>query len=283
MIKFSLPGFFENYPTLIQFYDYYKQHPDHFYDDRIIDSFYGADESLIWRGGRNIIAPYRNNLDKLFESRKDFPNVKIRHTFTNCLITEQILNDYLCNQFISKYIEPGDEVILNHPLLIQYFKEHYPTIPIIYSTTLDINDIDKINKITETNLYVINYNYNNDDEYLSKLKHPENVELICSEPCKENCPVRKNHYLTISKEILNISLNEDDLPGCPYICSQLTFYEIMQRKHAITNERLKELEKHGFQYYKISGRGIPPYLWIDTMLYYLAKPEYIDYIREVLL
>lgn len=283
MIKLSLPGLFDNYHILINFLQFYNENPSYFYDDRIIDSFYGADESQIWRGGRGIITPYKYNIEELIPQIEKYTNAKIRYTFTNCLITEEIANDYLCNYFVKNYFRSQDEVILNHPLLIQHFKRYYPNIPIIYSTTLGITDIKDVNNITKTNLYVLNYNYNNDQKYLSQLKYPNNIEIICAEPCSENCQFRMAHYTAISKEILHMKPAEDDFVKCPYIQKPMTFYEIMQRKHAITNERIKQLEKQKFEYYKLSGRGLTPIQWLEIILYYLAKPEYINHIRELLL
>ena len=283
MIKLSIPGLFDNYPTLMQILQEYYENRNLFYDDRIIDSFYGTENSLIWRGGRTLHVIYPYNLDDIYKSLEQFPEIKVRHTFTNCLINEQIINDYSCNNFVKRYIRPQDEVILNHPLLIKHFQDNYPNIPIIYSTTLDIKDIDKVNELTKNHIYVLNYNYNNDKQYLAKLEHPNNIEIICAEPCLYNCSMRAQHYKTISKETLAIPLDKEDIEFCPFIKNPITFYEIMQRPHAITNERLKELEKQGFEYYKISGRGIYPVQLINVLLYYLAQPQYIDHIREKIL
>lgn len=283
MIKLSLPGFFEKHKYVIKFLEYYNEHRSYFYTDRIIDSFYGTDFRLIWLGGRSTYPMDLYDIEELFNDLEPYPRIKIRHTFTNCLITPQIVNDYMCNSFVKKYIRPQDEVIINHPLLIEHFRKNYPDIPIIYSTTLGIKDIDKINKITQTNMYVVNYNYNNDNAYLDKLQYPNRVELICAEPCISNCPNRMIHYKSISKDVLNIEFTNDDIVECPFGADHFTFNEVMQQPHAITNERLKELEQKGFINYKISGRTIRLPQWLDTILYYLALPKYIDFIREQLL
>lgn len=283
MIKLSLPGFFEKHKYVMSFLEYYNNHRAFFYNDRIIDSFYGTDYRLIWLGGRSVYPLDLYDIEDLFADLEPYPEIKIRHTFTNCLITEPIVKDYMCNLFVKKYIRPQDEVIINHPLLLKHFKKEYPKIPIVYSTTLDIKNIDKVNKITETNMYVVNYNYNNDKEYLQQLQHPNNIELICAEPCIPNCPNRTKHYTSISKDVLNISFDDDDIIECPFKADMHTFNELMQLPHAITNERLKELEKQGFENYKISGRSIKVPQWLDTILYYLALPKYIDFIREQLL
>ena len=277
---FSLPGFFNFYHYAISFLEYYYNHSAFFYQDRIIDSFYDCDPTLLWRGGR-----YTNyeayNIKDILNSFSRYPNIKLRHVFTNCLLNEQLINDYRCNHFVKTFIRPQDEVIINHPLLIQHFKNNYPNINIIYSTTLNIKDIEKINQITKTNIYVMNYNYNNDDNYISQLQFPQNIEIICAEPCVPNCPQRMFHYLNISKNILQLPY-EKDTTFCPEPVHK-TFSEVMKRPHAITNKRIEELAEKGIKYFKISGRVVPLPQWLETIVYYLALPEYVDYVRQFLL
>lgn len=282
--KFSLPGFIEKHDLVMLFLNYYREHKEYFYEDRIIDSFYGADPRLIWRGGRDI--PVQKNqptMQEIIDNFSQFNRIKLRHVFTNCLITEQICNDYLCNQFVKRYIRLQDEVIINHPLLIEHFKQNYPHIPIIYSTTIGITDIDKINDLTKNNIYVMNYNYNNNETYIKSLKHPEHIEILCAEPCIPNCPNRMKHYTAISKGILDVKLTPNDITSCPFKSEGNIFSKIMQLPHAITNKRINELSEMGFEYFKISGRTIRLPQWIETIVYYLVKPEYCNLVYETLI
>ena len=57
----------------------------------------------------------------------------------------------------------------------------------------------------------------------------------------------------------------------------------MKLPHAISNDRVIELNKNGFHNFKISGRNDPPPKWLESILYYLALPEYRDQIRQRLL
>lgn len=237
---------------------------------------------MLWGGGR--YTPVDNiNLHNLLDEYNKHPEIKLRHVFTNCLLNQTTINDYKCNKFVCDFIRLQDEVIVNHPLLIEHFQTYYPRIPIIYSTTLDIKNIDKVNEITKTNIYVLNYNYNNDNSYLEQLEHKENVEIICAEPCEPNCPYRMEHYKTISQRYLSVVASEESVYICPFGSEGKLFFDVMKSPLAITNGRLKELEAQGFQYFKISGRTTLPPQWLETVLYYLAKPEYINEIRETLL
>lgn len=282
MIKLSLPGFFCKLKYVDMFLNYYYQYPEFFYTDRMIDSFYDADRRLLWQGGR---IPQVENDTSMFDVLDVFENypVKLRHTFTNCLITDEYLtHDYFCNHFVKKFIRPQDEVIINSPLLIEHFKINYPDIPIIYSTTLNIKDTDKINDISKTNIYVLNYNYNNNQEYLNKLEHKNNIEILCAEPCQPNCPNRMEHYTHISKQVMWQEYKRYSCPMCQN-GEEATFFEVMSLPHAITLKRLKELELQNFQYFKVSGRTLKVPQWLYTILYYVTLPEYLDMVYQDLL
>lgn len=241
MLKFSLPSFYNKFKIVSSFLDYYYKHREQFYEDRQIDSLYDTVSGLLWGGGR--YTPVEDiNLHTLLDEYNKHPEIKLRHVFTNCLLNQLTVNDYKCNKFVCDFIRLQDEVIVNHPLLIEHFKSQYPRIPIVYSTTLNIVDIDKINEITKTNIYVLNYNYNNNNAYLDKLEHKENVEIICAEPCIPNCPKRLEHYKTISQAYLSIHYDENAIYTCPYRSEIKPFFEVMKSPLAITNERIKELE-----------------------------------------
>lgn len=287
--KFSLPGWYSRFEKMYEFLEYYYENRYMFYSDRIIDSLYDTyiylGVPLVWTGGRSPLAD--NSRIPMFvvkDTFDKFEDIELRHVFTNCLLDNDcLIQDYKCNAFVKKYVNnEKSKVILNHPKLIEHFKINYPNIPIIYSTTMNIKNIDKINEITKNNIYVLNYNYNNNEEYLNQLKHKENIELLCAEPCQLFCQTRIKHYQDISYGILNCGLTDanNEIFRCPNGKEVLTLDEIMKLPHAITNERVEELSKEGFQYFKISGRSQPYTAWLETILYYLALPEYKDYIRQ---
>lgn len=210
-----------------------------------------------------------------------YPEIELRYTFTNTLLNEDLVNDKHCNEFIYKYIRPQDKVILNNQLLIEHFQRQYPQIPIIYSTTLNIVNLNIVNEITKNNIYVINYNYNNDDIYLNNLTHKKNIEIICAEPCEPYCPVRMEHYNSVSRSIL--SNNQSAIWQCPFHAEGRSLAEIMELPQAIDNVRIDQLMAQGFFNFKISGRTLTPNMWIKTILYYFALPQYIEEINNDLI
>ena len=271
--KFSIPNYYSYGSNIIFIANYKDKHPDYFFEDRVIDSAYDAPPELIWSGGRltRIINKQYVPMMEILKTFSSHPEIKLRHTLTNTLITPELTKDYTCNHFVKTSIRRnGDSIIVSNPVLIDYLKQTYPEIPLIYSTIMDIKDIDKVNEISENNIYIMNYNYNNDNSYIDKLQHKENIEILCADSCAPNCPYRKSHYDILSRIIL-------DVPQKPFVCNSLSHYfdEVMKLPHAVDNDRVNELSDMGIQYFKIVGRtlGIPS--WLYTVLYYLVKPEYL--------
>ena len=281
--KFSLPGYYRKFPYITKFLKYYYTHKDQFYDDRIIESVYGSHFDIVWNGGRELVI-YKNYIP-MIDILKEFDPypVELWHVCTNCLITPEVCLDYRSNYFMQHHIREGDKVIINHPLLIEHFKNYYPNIELIYSTTLNLTKPEEMNELTKDHLYCLTYNYNNDNEFLNQLTNKQNVEILCAEPCMFKCPKRKEHQMATSR----LSLGDFEtgwFDSCPSVGTgdepeERMFYDIQHLPHAITNERVEELSKMGFEHFKISGRNISAPNWLEAILYYLAKPEYIDKIR----
>lgn len=285
MKKFSIPGYFHYFKNCKLLIDYKKEHPDRFYSDREIDSSYDLPGGMIWNGGRVRYnygyTPWE--LDSVMQYYFNETSLKLHHTCTNLLIDEALAQDWLCNLFLTQYCREQDSIIVASEALHKHLLNSFKSEQIIYSTTLDITDVKTINEITKTNLFVLNYKYNNENNYLKQLEHPEKIEVLCAEPCVYGCLNRNNHYKKISEQQLWL-LNEEDLDSssCPHGIEGRTFSEIQTLPHAITNERIDELANMGFEYFKISGRTLNPYQWFETVIYYLVLPEYRDTIRQLL-
>ena len=214
---FSLPGYYIHFTLLKTFLNYKKEHPLYFIPEHIIESLYDAPPNFKWNGGREYEDPHIYSLDDILNWYFTNTTVSLRHTFTNLLLNNELIKDSTCNNFIqTKIRNDKDAIIIANPLLENYLNQNYPQINLIYSTTLNLMDITTVNNYSNKHMYVLNYNYNNDNSYLTKLIHRENIELLCAETCQSNCPYRKNHYYSISKDILNIPLDQNDIPSCPY-------------------------------------------------------------------
>lgn len=266
--KFSIPDYYGKCHQIADLINYKNEHPDFFYSDRIIDNSYGAPPYFLWMGGR---LTYPNGVNSMDTVLYTLPSLELRHVCTNCLVNDEVIHDYRSNKFIRDYVRPQDKLIVSHPSLIQYLKKNYPYLTLVYSTTMNITNVNKINEMTENNIYVLNYNYNYDDKYIKQLKNPHNIEILCGESCDLECPNRMHHYKFISEAVLGIATQDFN---CPNGCDARSGYEIIHLPHAITNERIDELSEMGIQYFKISGRTLNAPDWIYVIAYYLVLPEH---------
>lgn len=282
MIKFSLPDYYSHAPIIFYFLTLQKEHPEYFIPNRVIDSVYGFPANLIWNGGR-VQLDFAFDPSDNYKLIKDYfkHDIHIRHTCTNMLLDERHFNDFLCNYWLTFCERPKDAIILYSDSFAEYIKQTYPKYDIIYSTTRN-DDLDTVNKLSETNLVVLNYNYNQNKEYLQQLQHPENIEVVCAEACIPNCPNRQQHYLSISKHQMFLPLDNTDIVSCPFSREHgFNFYDILDFPHAITTEYVDVLyNQYGIQNFKISGRKNNPVAYIEPIIYYLIKPEYQDQIRQ---
>lgn len=289
MIKFSIADYYGHSHFIIMFLDMQEQFPHYFYEDRKIDSAYGMPSGLIWNGGRAFLKQTMTQEEayNIFDNYQKYKDFHLRHTCTNCLLTEQMYADHNCNTWIGYCQKPGDGIIVNDDKLMQYLQQRYPHYNYIISTTKQIKDIDTYNQYSKNYLTVLDYNFNHDEQFLSQLKYPQNIEILCAEPCIDNCPNRTEHYKLISAAQLNIP--HTPYFSCPNVhdeeyCVSAFYEKHLKYKHAITTEYVDYLYKtYGFNNFKISGRVSNPINYVEAIIYYLIKPEYQNIVRNAVL
>jgi collagenase-like PrtC family protease len=236
---------------------------------------------LPWNGGREIAIDSNCSKEDLFLIQEHIQplldyNIKIRHTCTNSLIKDEYLNHELCNFYLKLTEQEGNSVIVASPELKEYIKMNFPKYSIINSTTLGITDINIYNQLSKTELTVLDYNYNNNNEYLKQLQHPENIEILCAEACRPNCEKRKDHYLSISRSNL---YQDEPRFFCDYAGIKNFYLNLQKLPHVITNERIEEMVTMGINNFKIAGRTLGGDMMLELLLYYLIKPEYQNITR----
>ena len=282
MIKFSLPGYWLKYNLNMVLLDLYINERNKFYDDICIDSFFDS-FPCIWNGGRYVdgITNYAN-IQATINSYNS-QGIGIRHTFTNCLIEDQDLLDNLCNTICKLTENEMNGINCNSPILLNYIKEKYPSFYFLYSTTLNVTNVKKINELSENNLLVLDYSLNNDFETLNSLNHPENIEILVAEACVDKCSQRQLHYKASAENQKFLALNHFK---CPNNCdNNWDYYNyIPKRDHYISIDDIREkYVPLGFTQFKISGRKDSDINNIERYVNYLVKPEYKDEIRNRML
>ena len=112
MILFSLPDYYGFFNLNLTLLNLMENQREKFYDDIIIDSIYGS-FPCIWNGGRfyegstsfrNIIATTTPFTER---------GISLRHTFTNCLLTKEHLQDTLCNKICELTHNPLNGINVN--------------------------------------------------------------------------------------------------------------------------------------------------------------------------
>lgn len=273
---FYIPSFWLNAQVNLRLIRLFQEHPEYFYDINI-GAVYGAFPCQIWNGGR-VIRDCDPGIQNIVTTVKEFNelNIPIRFTYTNSLITEEHLNDPICN-FITDLANNGmNEIIVNSPILEKYLRNKYPNFKYISSTTkclLDNNEIK--NELDKYYLTVLDFRKNRDYDFLKTLDKSK-VEILINAYCDEMCPHRYEHYEHLSNMQLG-KVNYD------YECETFyrNFLEILKMPMVIHNDELYDYyyKELGFHHFKIEGRVIGKAGLIEGYLYYLIKPEYKEIVR----
>ena len=289
MIQFLIPDY-TIYPNLIKLlWLLQTENPEIFLPNRSIGGTYDFLARSILNGGRcRFEGPDIYECYYLYDEYDEL-GIPLCHTCTNGFITEHDCYDKLSNRWLKYTENPRNRIITQSDIFLQYIKQQYPQYKITYSTLHPNNDeLNFYNSINNSDdIIVLNYKFNNDDEFLSKIKNPSQIEIICGEPCVDNCPRRREHQILINK----LQQGDPEVKDfyrksyCTYCDnSSLFFNSLFTNSNALTNDRIDELyNQFGFSRFKISGRGEPLNNIIDKCLYYLIKPEYRDLLREHIL
>lgn len=282
MIYFYLPNFFvHQYRALnISLIQLLKTNPECFYDDIAIGGVYGSFPGVVWNGGRTVIGDCSVNQACEILSQYAALQIPLRFTYTNVLLDKTHLEDPWSNIITSMANTGNNEIIVNSLLLESYLRTNYSNYKFISSTTKCILDNDDIEKEAENYyLTVLDYRKNPDIDFLKTLKHPEKYELLINAYCNPKCSHRADHYMAISEFQL-----QQKIDTYPCILRANDFFSSLKFETVIKNNDLYNIYvPMGFKHFKIEGRTNHLADVLESYLYYMVKPEYIDSIRYTLL
>lgn len=275
--KFHLPGLFGFFNFYEMFIQIYKNEREKFYDWIEIDGIFGSPHQCIWNSGRGTIGefPFYDHIEYFMNSN----SIGCEFTFTNSLLSELDTYDNLGNTTLELFHNEKNSIIIHSPVLEGYIRQNYPKYKIISSTTKCITDKKEVQEELNKNYdYVcLDYNFNNNFNFLSSLNNIEKCEMLVNPVCKPNCERRELHYKTISELMLKQRFIED--LTCPY--AGLIFSEVQKSPLFISIEDIKEKYlPMGITHFKIEGRVQPFFDIIEILVYYLVKPEFQMEIRE---
>ncbi|MCI5946506.1 MAG: hypothetical protein MRZ39_06390 [Oscillospiraceae bacterium] len=294
-INFHIPDFINHCRLNLLLLTLMQQHPEYFRDGVKIASVFGAFPPSLWNGGRNTVGVVDDEIirqvTKAFNSR----GVPLRFTFTNPLIEEKHLGDPFCNKVMRMCDNGLNEVIVLSPILEEYIRKNYPSYKITSSTCKEIRNADELSAELEKDYHyvVLDYNWNNNFEFLETLPHKEKCELLINACCVPNCPRRGEHYRSIGETQIKYAEYMKTPPmmrkpthfedfKCPSMLRHI--YQITDLPTHISPDAI--IEKYvpmGFSQFKIEGRTVPDIALAENYIYYMIKPEYKDTARLELL
>jgi collagenase-like PrtC family protease len=279
-INIFLPGFYENFKTIIFLHDWMEREPEIFNDGMKITAAYGCFPGNIWNGGRVIIGLASKADIEYAVQEYNSRGIAIRFTYTNPCIEQIHLLDTYCNLCMQLADNGMNEVLVNSPLMEDFIRANYPDYKIISSTTKCLYDSASIRAELEKDyhLVVLDSAMNNTDELFS-LDYHDKIELIVNHYCADNCPRRKEHYSLVGKAQL-----EYDSLNFPCENIKRSFAEIQNNHSFISPSMIYDRYlPAGFHNFKLDGRGFRREKVIESFAYYLAKPEFQARVRDELM
>lgn len=295
-VKFHLPGLYEHYVLNMVMAGIMEQKPEFFRENAKIASFYGEFPVSLWNGGR--LSESHGHCDKMVVTnaikRINDKGISVRYTYTNMLLEEDDLKDDYCNFCMNAADNGMNAVIVVSPLLESYIRENYPSFKIVSSTCKCIKGLDNLNEELEKDyeLVVINYKFNNSFDELEKIKDKKRCEILVNSSCHPECKEGYQHYLAISKVQRMIENNQKipvDEHGAPKIwnCRYCRNFTRKSNKEYSTYIKPDDVwEKYvpmGFTNFKLEGRNSSVFSAIENCCSYLAKPEYKEDVRLIIL
>lgn len=272
MINYALPDFTASLGLNLFFARLSMERSDWMQPGVRIASMYGCFPGCNLNGGRSYLREQTSSaaIERTFAILEEY-GIAPRLTFTNMLATPADLDELYTRTILEAAARHHGEVIVYSDDVGDTIRERYD-MPLVLSTTRAIEDADEFNAATERyDWVVLNYNKHKDPAFLSAIKHPDRCEVMANEFCVRNCPHRQEHYLLNSQD-------QKDGTQRPFECvaKRSDFFK-HEPGHPVTFtcEEIRQLhEKHGIGYFKIVGRGVPFATQLESLAYYLVRPEY---------
>lgn len=277
--NFYVPGFYENAALYCMLVDFQEHIPQWFYDDFKISAAYGTFPNCIWNGGRTYFDYIeRKTMDTVIESLNK-RGIAVRYTFTNPCLEEKHMSDVFSNICLQAADNGMNEVLVNTQVIEDYVRANYPGFKIISSTTKCLRTLDQVEEELEKDYYLVVLDSAlNKDERIFELKNRDRLELLVDHGCRVNCPNRERHYNAIGRA--QLAFDRPDFK-CPFVKGP--FAELMKKDHCITREEITDKYfPRGIKHFKLDGRSFPTETLVDSIVYFMVKPEFRDKMKEII-
>lgn len=264
--EWDVSGAFINDKELVAFFDFTKQalgfEPFHI--------VHGAPLCL-WNSGRVLKQLIRSG-EEIKQAATAYVQrgIAVYLTFSNLLLTEEHLKDYLgntlCRLFARNNPTDRNGVIIASDLLREHVRREYPTLRCISSILHIVNQggkgkADVYRRLAE--LYdevMVHPDDVLNDKLLEGLEDKSRYILLVNEYCVRNCPIRPYHYKSLSTQALDFfgydGRDFDKVQsgnGCRDLGRMLT--EERLGVLALHTQEIAHLYEMGFRNFKLQGRG----------------------------
>ncbi len=280
MISYEIPDFTQGLGLNLFFARVMAAHPDWAQPDVTIAEIYGNFPDCPLNGGRTYIQPRwsAERIEWTFSVLDEY-GIKPRLTFTNMFADLNSLKDPYVHTILEAASRHHGQVIVYADEIGDYIRSTYH-MPIILSTTRALSGVDELNRMLDHyDWVVLDYNHNKDDSFLRKVAHPEKLEVMVNEFCMPHCPYRQEHYK-------HNSLNQLQGTIEPFACraNRPDFFDHKPgHPTQFTCEEVQEIhQRYGISAFKIVGRGTVFQTQVESLCYYLIRPEYRDNVRNLL-
>lgn len=281
MINFIVPEFYQLRNIWTFILNAYNQNNKFFKHDRKIYSIYGCFPNMIWNGGRVCVSDHyctENEVKEIFDHYNKL-GVKLALTMTNLVVNETHLNDEYCNMILRIANNPkyNTEIIIANDILEDYIRKIYRNFKYTKSIQ-NANFNNPIFKDEKYNLTVMCIDKNKDFGFLKNVKQPEKVEILLTQDCIPNCPLRLEHLKQTS--ICQLNHNKNEKPMCKYEQDELFW------STKINNNDLYMYIDLGYKYFKLTDRDVQNseilLQTFNNICDYLIEDKYKQYILEQL-
>ncbi len=275
---YNVPGLFQ-FSTLIC---RYLDHAERKFDFRIpIRYLYGA-PPVRWNGGRLLMHKEVPTLSAIegeicgIVSKGIIPLV----TFSNTLVSESDLGDPLCNGILRSLEEVSGGAIVSSDMLLRYIRERYPGIRIHASAIMCAAEQNRTAAYyQELSSWYDHYVVHPDDLFdiglLRKIPY-RNAELLINERCFRDCSIRREHYMSISREQISrtdgTAIDEKFLNHCAAVPERKQL-DSKHRNISLSIVETRQLLDLGFGTLKLQGRTDDLTVFFFDLMRYTLEPE----------
>ena len=275
---YNVPGLFQFAPLIFRYLNKVEKK----FGFRIpIKYLYGA-PPIRWNGGRLLLRHEVLSLPVIEGEIRGIVSTGIIPliTFSNALMSEYDLEDPLCNRILGILEDVSGGVIVSSNILFCYIRERYPGIRVHASVIMCAAEQDRTTSYYQelSSLYD-HYIVHPDDLFNINLLREipnKNAELLINERCFRDCSIRREHYMSISREQISrvdgSAIDENFLDNCTAVPEHKQL-DSKCRNISLSIAETQQLLGLGFGTIKLQGRTDDLTVFFFDLMRYTLEPE----------